>query len=57
MQARSGRVILALLIIGAVVLVSGVLSTRSVAEKDKVSPHQLTILFSGHDNGQVKPCG
>ena len=56
MQARSGRILLAVLVVAALALSLGVISTGSMADREKISPHQLTVLFTGDDWGQVKNC-
>jgi hypothetical protein len=44
-------------IVLAVILLSvSVPSDVSFAGKSKISPHKLTILFTGDDWGNVKPC-
>ncbi|HUV05739.1 MAG TPA: hypothetical protein VMX94_11610 [Armatimonadota bacterium] len=57
MLSRVGRVALSTIMLAAVVLGSATLSHRSFAGKEGMAPHKLTILFTGDDWGQVKPCG
>ena len=57
MLARQGRIALSAVIVAGLVLALGLFSHRSVAEKSASSPHTLTIVFTGDDWGNVKPCG
>lgn len=58
MLSKYGRVLVSVVLIGAVVLVAAAVAERSLAGKPKVEPHQLIILFSGDDRGEMKrPCG
>ena len=39
-------------------LTSGIVATRSLASKTKITPHQITIFFTGDDWGGYKgACG
>lgn len=58
MTARVSRAILASFLLGVVLLTSGVLSTRSLAGRTTITPHTLTIFFTGDDMGAYEgSCG
>jgi len=57
MLSRMGRAALSSILFAAAVLCLGMLSHRLFAGKEDLVPHKLTILFTGDDQGQVKPCG
>lgn len=57
MQGKLGKAIISSLVLATIVLVSGIISTSTLAEKQKITPHQLTIFFTGDDGGNIKPCG
>ncbi len=58
MKTRVSRAVIASLALSAILLTSGIVSTRSLAGKTKIKPHQLTIFFTGDDWGSYKgACG
>ncbi len=57
MLERSAKTFFSVLFLIATFLAMGLLSPCIFAQKRKINPHQLTIFFTGDDNGQVKSCG
>lgn len=53
---EKGRIAIPAVVIAAMAIACMV-TYRSVAGSDSFKPHKLTILFTGDDWGQVKPCG
>ncbi len=49
--------VLPIIVLTAVALASGIVSDQSFAGRKKISPHKLTILFTGDDLGNIKGCG
>ena len=56
MRASSGRVLIPVVILAVLVLSVGIATDSSFAGK-KFEPQKLTIIFSGDDLGNIKPCG
>lgn len=56
MRATSGRVLVPVIIFMVLVLAVGIGVDSSVAAKS-FEPCKLTILFTGDDQGNIKPCG
>lgn len=58
MTTKISRVIIASLALSLILLATGIVSTRSLAGKAKITPHQFTIFFTGDDWGGYKgACG
>lgn len=57
MRASSGRALIPVVILAVLVLAVGVGTDRSFAGKKDFTPCKLTILFTGDDQGNIKPCG
>ena len=58
MKARLCRTLISSFLLGLMILVSGIITTRSLAGKTKITPHQITIFFTGDDWGGYKgACG
>ena len=57
MKATSGRVLIPVIIMAVLVLAVGIGTDRSFAGKKEFEPCKLTIVFSGDDQGNIKPCG
>lgn len=55
MKARSGRVLVPVIILAVLVLAVAIGTDSSFAKSFK--PCKLVILFSGDDLGNIKPCG
>ena len=58
MQARIVRSVISTLLLGVILVVSGIVSTGSIAAKRTFKPHQFTIFFTGDDwAGYKGSCG
>lgn len=58
MQTRMIRSVISTLLLGFILVISGIVSTGSIAAKRTFEPHQFTILFTGDDwAGYKGSCG
>lgn len=58
MKARLCRALISSFLLGVMLVASGIIATHSLAGKTKITPHQITILFTGDDWGTYKgSCG
>ncbi|GEM_PF-5104842 len=58
MKTRFYRAALSAFLLGVIVVTSGIVATRSLAGKTKITPHQFTIFFTGDDwAGYKGTCG
>ena len=58
MKARLGRAVISSFLLGVMMLTSGIVATRSLAGKTKITPDQFTIFFTGDDwVGYKGSCG
>ena len=55
MKASSGRVLIPVIVLAVLMLAVGLGVDRSFAKG--FTPCKLTIVFSGDDLGNIKPCG
>ena len=57
LRATSGRALISIIVLAVLVLAVGIGADRSFAGKKEFTPCTLTIIFSGDDLGNIKPCG
>ena len=58
MKTRLCKALISSFLLGLMLLTSGIVATRSLAGKAKITPQQLTIFFTGDDWGGYKgACG
>ncbi len=57
MQTKLSKAIISSVALTAILLVSGIISTGTLAGKQRIVPHKLTIFFTGDDRGSLKACG
>ncbi len=58
MKARFCRAVISTFLLGVMMLTSGIVATRSMAGKAKITPGQFTIYFTGDDwAGYKGSCG
>jgi len=57
MEGKLSKAIISSLVLAIIALASGIVSNSTLAGKQKITPHQLTVFFTGDDCGNIKPCG
>ena len=56
LNGRSGRTLIPVVILAVLILAVGIGTESSFAGKG-FQPQKLTVIFSGDDLGNIKPCG